>query len=232
MSKAEMTPEDRRTARRYRVPGSARVFWGGEGAPVTISDVSAGGCLVRGVLLPEVGTRVFLSLDIGGLPNVRLPAITVRRKVEGGEDMAAVRFEVPVSSTGGLDKLLAQHVHQQSNGLCVLVVDRDERSRERIEHAVRETGAHVLAIDGSEKALRCARELRANVVLARADIEGLAALSALSREYPSAFRVAFGRKSALDSALSMGIAQAAADDPCSAKCLNELLRRGPTRTPV
>src|SRR5687767_6052886 len=141
MSKAESTPEDRRTARRYRVPGSARVFWGGEGAPVTISDVSAGGCLVQGVLLPEVGTRVFRSLDIGGLPNVRLPAITVRRKVEGGEEMAAVRFEVPVSSTGGLDKLLAQHVHQQSNGLCVLVVDRDERSRQRIEHAVRQTGA-------------------------------------------------------------------------------------------
>jgi hypothetical protein len=79
--------------------------------------------------------------------------------------------------------------------------------------------------------LRGARELKANVVLARADIEGLAALSGLSHECPNAFRVAFGRKSAIDSALATGIAQAAADDPSSAKCLSELLRKGPARTP-
>lgn len=207
------------------------MFWDGEGAPVTISDVSSGGCLVSGEQLPPVGTRVFLSLDIGGLPNVRLPATTVRRDLDGGGRVAAVRFDVPISSTGGLDKLLAQHVRHDSDGLAVLVVDSDERSRERIADAVRQTGARVLSTASARAAVRGARELKANVVLARADIEGLAALSGLSHECPSAFRVAFGRKSAIDSALATGIAQAAADDPCSAKCLSELLRKGPTRTP-
>ena len=231
MSKAESTHEERRTARRYRVPGSARVFWDGESAPVLIADVSSGGCLLSGEQLPPVGKRVFLSLDIGGLPNVRLPAVTIRRNEENGVPVAALRFEVPSASTGGLDRLLGQHVHHDSVGLSVLVIDRDQRSRERIERAVSETGARVLATESAERALRQVRELRANVVLARADIEGLAALSALSRECPTAFRVAFGRKSAIESALSMGIAQAAADDPCSAKCLGELLKRRPSRTP-
>jgi CheY-like chemotaxis protein len=235
MAKAESSREERRTARRYRVPGSARVFWDGVGKPVTLTDVSASGCLLFGAGLPPVGTRVFLSLDIGGIPNVRLPALAVRR--EANASMVAVRFELPTSSTGGLDKLLAQHVLSDESGtrssestLAVLVIDRDERSRMRIEGAARLTGARVVATDCAERAVRSARETPPDVVLARADIEGLSALSQLSRELPTALRVAFGRKSAIDSAISMGIAQAVADDPCSAKCLGELLRRGPART--
>lgn len=229
-SQRQTAGEERRGARRYRVPGSARMFWAGEGAPVTISDVSAGGCLVTGAQLPEVGTRVFLSLDIAGLPNVRLPAITVRRHGNNGTPMAGVRFELPASSMGGVDKLLGQHVWDESDELAVLVIDSDARSRARIEQALRQTGARVLATEGAEQAIRGMRELKPHVVLARADIDGLAALSGIAGAYPEAFRVAYGRKSAIESALSMGIAEAAADDPCSAKCLAELLRRGPTRT--
>lgn len=240
MAKAESTREERRTARRYRVPGSARVFWDGIGMPVTIADVSAGGCLLFGPELPPVGTRVFLSLDIGGLPNVRLPGLTVRREGSDDGNMVGVRFELPDSSAGGLDKLFAQHVRaadqphsgviERDQALSVLLIDRDERSRARIEDAARLAGARVVATDCAERAVRSARNAAPDVVLARADIEGLSALSQLSRELPGAFRVAFGRKSAIDSAVSMGIAQAAADDPCSAKCLSELLRRGPART--
>jgi CheY-like chemotaxis protein len=243
MSKTETKGIERRTARRYRVPGSARVFWGGDGAPVSIADMSAGGCLVIGDQLPDVGTRVFLSLDIGGLPNVRLPAITVRCDRDRGESMAAVRFDVPATSVGGLDKLLAQHVrveargssaHPQRNvssGLRVLVVDSDLRSRERIAHAVRAMGAEVVVSEGDLHALGEARDLTANVVLARADSNGLSALAIIARDRPSAFRVAFGRKSAVMAAVLEGIAQATADDPSSAKCLGELLRKGRLRTP-
>lgn len=232
MSKAESTKVERRTARRYRIPGSARVFWGGDGAAVTIADMSAGGCLVVGPRLPEVGTRVFLSLDIGGLPNVRLPAITVRVEARehggngaGQERIAAVRFAVPAASVGGLDQLLAQHVQDDAEELSVLLVDGDERSRERIAHTIRAMGARVCAVDSAARAMREVNEVAAAVVLARADVEGLAALSGVSHERQSAFRVAFGRKPAVDSALAHGIAQAAADDPCSAKCLGEVLRR-------
>lgn len=231
MPKVQSTSE-RRTAKRYRVPGNARVFWDGDGAPVAIADMSAGGCLVIGELLPEVGTRVFLSLEIGGLPNVRLPAVTVRReRDDGGDSLAAVRFEVPTSCTGGLDRLLSQHVEPSDHQLSVLVIDSDERSRERIAHVVRRMGAKVVAVANVDHALLDAQKHAPNVVLARADVPGLAVLSCMSRDQPSAFRVAFGRKSALDAALALGIAQAATDDPCSPKSLSDLLRRGP-RPPV
>jgi CheY-like chemotaxis protein len=230
MSKAESRGIERRTARRYRVPGSARVFWGGDGAPVSIADMSSGGCLVIGESLPEVGTRVFLSLDIGGLPNVRLPAVTVRCDRDGGEAMAAVRFEVPAASVGGLDKLLAQSVRSEPAGLKVLLVDSDMRSRGRIAQAVRSMGAQVHAVSSAAE-LQQAQRSGANVVLARADGEGLATLAAASLELPHAFRVAYGRRSALSEALASGIAQASADDPSSPKCLSELLRKGRLRTP-
>lgn len=226
MPKAESSGSERRRAKRYRVPGVAKVFWDGGAAPVSIEDMSAGGCLLIGEQLPDVGTRVFLSLDIGGLPNVRLPAVTVRRDLEGDEQLAAVRFDVPSSSVGGLDKLLAQHVLHDSNGLSVLVVDSDPRSRERVVTAVRAMGAQVLAVsDAAEAMTRALAGLAPSVVLARADLEGLAALSWLSRDRPHVFRVAFGRRGGIDTALTQGFAQAAADDPCSAKTLGELLRK-------
>ena len=246
MSKAESKGIERRTARRYRVPGSARVFWDGDGSAVSIADMSSGGCLVIGERLPAAGTRVFLSLDIGGLPNVRLPAIAVRssrpedpsslarqRARFDGEDapMAALRFEVPSASVGGLDRLLAQYVHSESADLSVLVVDSDTRSRERIAHAVRAMGAAVRVVSSAVAAIASCYELEPNVVLARADAEGLAALDFVTGDQPSAFRVAFGRKHAIDAAVALGIAQAAADDPCSAKCLGELLRKGRRRAP-
>lgn len=202
------------------------MFWNGDSSPVTISDISSGGCLVRGERLPEAGIRVFLSLDIGGLPNVRLPALTVR----SDDQVAAVRFEVPASSVGGLDQLLAQFVSSESVDLSVLVIDGDARSRQRIVMALRGMGAQVIAVDDALAALRGLRADNTNVVLARADVEGLAALSMVGREHPSTFRVAYGRRTALDQALATGIAQAAADDPCSAKVLGELLRKGRLRT--
>jgi len=230
MPKLQSTSE-RRTAKRYRVPGSARMFWDGDGMPVAIADMSAGGCLVIGELFPEVGTRVFLSLEIGGLPNVRLPAVTVRReRDDGGDFLAAVRFEVPSSCTGGFDRLLSQQESTPIERLTVLVVDTDERSRQRIAHTVQRMGAHVIAVASVDRALLDAQKLAPSMVLARADVPGLAVLSCMSRELPSAFRVAFGRKSALDAAIALGIAQAATDDPCSPKCLGDLLRRGPRPT--
>ncbi|HEX5658036.1 MAG TPA: PilZ domain-containing protein [Polyangiales bacterium] len=225
MSKSELHGWERRTAKRYRVPGRARVFFDGDGSPVTLTDISAGGCLLQGERLPAVGTRVFLSLDIGGLPNVRLPAVTVRSDAE----VAAVRFEVPATSVGGLDQLLAQYTSSETAELNVLVVDADTRSRTQVTTALRSMGAQVIAVEDALGALRGMRADNTNVVLARADVEGLAALSMLSRERPSAFRVAYGRRTAIDQALAIGIAQAAADDPCSAKALSELLRKGRLR---
>lgn len=235
MSKAESKGIERRTAKRYRVPGSARVFWDGDGAAVSIADMSSGGCLVFGERLPAAGTRVFLSLDIGGLPNVRLPAIAVRSSCPPDHGvaapMAALRFEVPTTSVGGLDRLLAQHVHSESANLSVLVVDSDTRSRDRIADAVRAMGASVHVVGTAVAAIASCYELEPNVVLARADAEGLAALDYVTGDQPSAFRVAFGRRHAIDAAVALGIAQASADDPCSAKCLGELLRKGRRRTP-
>lgn len=226
MSKSELHGWERRTAKRYRVPGRARVFWDGDSSPVTLSDISTGGCLLQGERLPEVGRRVFLSLDIGGLPNVRLPAVAMR----ACDDVVAVRFEVPAASVGGLDQLLAQFVSSETAELSVLLIDGDPRSRHQVSGALRGMGAHVVAVEDALGALRGLRADNTNVALARADVEGLAALSMVSRERPSAFRVAYGRRTAIDQALAIGIAQAAADDPCSAKVLGEVLRKGRLRS--
>ena len=231
MTNVESTRAERRTATRYPIRGHARLFWpGGDGAVVELSDMSSGGCSIVGHgLLPAAGTRVFLSLDIGGLPNVRLPAITVRRDPHASSHRlgAAVRFELPQSSVGGLDKLLAQHVHFHVLSRApfrVLLIDSQARTRDRIATALAGAGAEVSAVSTANEAMQRLRAENIAMVLARGDLEGLSALGALSRVSPETFRVVFGRGSARDEALRLGLAQATADDPCSAKCLGALLK--------
>jgi CheY-like chemotaxis protein len=225
MTNAESTRLERRTATRYRIEGHARLYWpGGDSAQVAIADMSARGCSLIGHALPAPGTRVFVSLDIAGLPNVRLPAVAVRCSAFDHGQVAAVRFELPQSSAGGLEKLLAQHTHSGLRPLKVLLIDSQARTRGRITEALQSAGAEVVQVSTAHDALLRIREQSLPVVLARGDLDGLSALGALSRVSPSTFRVVFGRGSARDEALRLGLAQASADDPCSAKCLGALLR--------
>jgi hypothetical protein len=204
------------------------VFWPGENAMVELADMSSGGCSIIGDKVPSAGTKVFVSLTIGGLPNVRLPAVAVRSpQGNGAGSVAAVRFELPRTSAGGLEKLLAQYTSSsaQRTPFQALLIDSQVRTRDRIAAAVRAAGAEVIAVGTAHEALLRLREYPISVVLARGDLEGLSALGALSRVSPSTFRVVFGRGSARDEALRLGLAQASADDPCSAKCLGALLER-------
>lgn len=226
MTNAESTRSERRAATRYRIHGHARLFWTGENASVALSDMSSGGCAIIGPKLPAAGTKVFVSLDIGGLPNVRLPAVAVRTNgLSRTEQVAAVRFELPRSSVGGLEKLLTQYTRGSRVPYSALLIDSQLRTRDRIASAVRDAGAQVIAVGTAHEAIVRLREHPISVVLARGDLEGLSALGALSRVSPETFRVVFGRGSARDEALRLGLAQAAADDPCSAKCLSALLER-------
>jgi CheY-like chemotaxis protein len=193
--------------------------------------MSSGGCSLIGQGLPVEGTRVFLSLDIGGLPNVRLPAVTVRLQSQQGAQVGAVRFHLPSSSLGGLDKLLAQHAGNHSHAstaprapFTVLLIDSQARTRDRIADALRTAGAQVSSVTTAHEAMLRLRAENIAMVLARGDLEGLSALGALSRVSPETFRVVFGRGSACEEALRLKLAQAAADDPCSAKCLGALLK--------
>jgi CheY-like chemotaxis protein len=227
MTNVESTRAERRTAMRYPIRGQARLFWpGGDGALVDLADMSSGGCSIVGQSsLPAAGTRVFLSLDIGGLPNVRLPAVTVRREAHTGTrgSGAAVRFELPQSSVGGLDKLLARHTRVSRAPFRVLLIDSQARTRDRIAAALASAGAEVTSVSTANDAMQRLRAETISMVLARGDLEGLSALGALSRVSPETFRVVFGRGSARDEALRLRLAQASADDPTSAKCLGALL---------
>lgn len=226
MSKPGLNGTERRTAARYNLPGKARVFWaGGDAAAVSISDMSAGGCQVVGALLPATGTRVFLSLELAGLPNVRLAASIVRRAEENGSVRCGVRFDVPADKLTGLTRLLSSQSHQSHSSPLVLVVDSDEQSRENVALAVSRTGARVVAVSTAVDAVSNVRSRSVDVLLARADTEGLAALAAIAQESRHTFRVAFGRGAALTTAVSLGFAEAAADDPCSPKCLSDLMQR-------
>jgi hypothetical protein len=227
--KAELNGIERRTAERYRLPGTARVFWAGSDAEaVSISDMSAGGCQVVGTRLPGIGTSVFLSLELGGLPNVRLAATVVRRAESSTEMACGLRFEVPAERLAGLARLLDQESRGSSSPLPVMVVDSEDRSRAQVALAVSRTGARVITVTNAIDAVRSVREVPIGLVLARADCEGLAALAAIAQESRATFRVAFGRGSALNTAVTLGFAEATADDPCSAKCLSDLMQRRST----
>lgn len=226
MSKNGLYGIERRTALRYSLPGKARVFWaGGDAEAVSISDMSASGCQIVGGALPETGTRVFLSLELAGLPNVRLAASVVRRSEADGSVCCGVRFDVPADKLSGLSRLLSSQAHHTFGTLLVLVVDSDASSRENVALAVSRTGARVVAVSSAVDAVCNVRELSVDVLLARADTEGLAALAAVSKESSRTFRVAFGRGAALTTAVTLGFAEATADDPCSPKCLSDLMQR-------
>jgi CheY-like chemotaxis protein len=225
MPRANLGGTERRTAERYRVPGRARVFWvGAEAVAVDVSDMSAGGCQVQGCGLPSAGTRVFLSLELGGLPNVRLAATVVRCSQE--QTSCGLRFDVPAQRLAGLSRLLNAEVQSTAAGRpLALIVDSEPRSRERVAVAVELAGARVRAVASAEEALQQVRLDCVSLVLARADTEGLAALAAIAKESRDTFRVAFGRGNGVASAVAMGVAEATADDPCSPKLLGELIQR-------
>lgn len=230
MTKTGVNWIERRTAARYRMPGKARVFWGGgEAQAVSISDMSAGGCQIVGSLLPEVGTRVFLSLELAGLPNVRLAATIVRSFDSHEGRSCGLRFEVPTERLAGLSRLLDSETQQHLRPSTVLVVDSDPRSREKVALAVKHAGARVIEVSSAMDAVFQARGIAIDVVLARADAEGLSALAAIAKESSSTFRVAFGRGHGLTTAVTQGFAEATADDPCSAKCLSDLMQRRSSR---
>ena len=236
MTNVESTRAERRTATRYPIRGRARLFWpGGDNTLVDLADMSSGGCSITGrCALPTQGTRVFLSLDIGGLPNVRLPAIAVRcdPPVSAEGRGGAVRFELPQSSVSGLDRLLAQHTHVNRAPFRVLLIDSQTRTRDRIAAALQAAGAEVTSVSTANDAMVRLRAENIAMVLARGDLEGLSALGALSRVSPNTFRVVFGRGSARDEALRLRLAQASADDPCSAKCLGALLQDRLSSSPL
>lgn len=227
MPRAGTNGIERRAAERYRVPGTARVFWDGcEAETVALSDMSASGCQVVGARLPGIGTPVFISLELGALPNLRLAATVVRRAESSSETACGLHFTLPAERLAGLSRLLNQASRRQdADTLPVLVVDSEDRSRARVALAVSRTGARVIAVSNAIDAVSSARAAPVGVALARADCEGLAALAALAQESSSTFRVAFGRGSALNTALMLGFAEATADDPCSAKCLSDLMQR-------
>ena len=187
--------------------------------------MSAGGCLVQGSDLPDVDTRVFLSLEIAGLPNVRLSATVVRRLRSRRENTSALRFDLPPERIDGIARLLEAHVRADRSPLVALVVDSDSRSQVRVRRALEARCDRVLAVDNAIDAVACARAESIGLLLARADAQGLSALAAFMRESSATFRVAFGRGQALITATTLGFAEATTDDPCSAKCLNELLDR-------
>ena len=74
-----MSHADRRAAYRYLVPAQARLWWdGGAGVKALVTNVSATGCRFEGETMPRTGERLWLSLDVPGLPDLRLPAKAVR----------------------------------------------------------------------------------------------------------------------------------------------------------
>jgi hypothetical protein len=224
MASNSSTRLERRAAIRYRVPARAQLFWSdARAAAVSVADISANGCQVMGDHVPHVGARVFLSLEVSGLPNLRLPATTVRSTRHGQTGIAAIRFDVPPGSAAGLDKLLRDRSEDSQSASVVLVVDSEEQSRENVARTLRASGLRVLAVASAIDAIYNARDTPVDAVLARSDVHGIAALAAIAQDVPNALRIAYGRKDSVERELVMRYAHAVADDPTSPKVLGNLL---------
>src|SRR5689334_22368224 len=151
---SESTRDERRAAIRYRVPARAQLFWSdARAANVSVADISASGCSVMGEHVPHVGARVFLSLDVSGLPNVRLPATTVRSVRRRLMGHAAIRFDVPKATAAGLDRLLRDRSEDTGLPGLVLVVDSEPASRDAVVRAVRASGLRVVAVSSAIDAI-------------------------------------------------------------------------------
>jgi CheY-like chemotaxis protein len=224
MASGPSTRVERRAALRYRVPARAQLFWSdARAAAVSVIDISASGCQVMGEHVPHVGARVFLSLEVSGLPNVRLPATTVRSTRQGMTGTAAIRFDVPATSAAGLDRLLRDRSEDAGNTGVVMVVDSEPTSRENVARTLRANGLRVLAVGSAIDAIYNARDTQIDALLARADVHGIAALAAIAQDVPNALRIAYGRKDSVERELVTRYAHAVADDPTSPKVLGNLL---------
>lgn len=221
--------QDRRSSVRYRVPGKAHVFWADTRvAAATLGDVSAQGCLVFGPRVPAVGTRIFLSLEVTGLPNVRLPATAVRHSEDRLGEYAALRFDVPKTSTQGLGLLLASQLSASNRVPLVLIVDHISRARSRVADSLQKGGFEVMTVESATDALNAVRHEAVDLVLARCDSSGCAALLAIAHDSPTTLRVGFGRHEQVTQALALRHAQAVSDDPSSAHVLRALLAQRST----
>jgi CheY-like chemotaxis protein len=181
-----------------------------------------------------VGTRIFLSLEVAGLPNVRLPATAVRHSEDRLGEYAALRFDVPKTSTQGLGLLLASQLSASERKPSVLIVDRSARTRSRVADALQQGGFEVLTVENATDALKTVRHEAVDVVLARCDGSGCAALLAVAQDSPTTLRVAFGRHEQVTQAMALGHAQAPTSDPSSASEIHALLaqRLATSKNPV
>ncbi len=201
-----MSHADRRAAYRYLVPAQALLWWeGGAGVKATVTNVSATGCRFEGETMPRMGERLWLSLDVPGLPDLRLPAKAVRESAApDGTPRAAVRFDVPSDRASGLELLLLQRMEEQDGQGVVLIIEPDAQARASMVKTVRRSGVRSVAVARTEDALRMLSWLRIDTLLCRAHPEGVLALLTLGARVPHARRAMLGDGEAARTLLARG----------------------------
>jgi len=143
--------------------------------------------------MPRAGERLWVALQVSGLPDLRLPARAVRESAAAdGLPRIAVRFDVPTERVSGLDLLLLQLLQEQDGRGIVLVIEPDAKVRDRLAKTVRRSGARSVAVARTEDALRILALLRVDTVLTRAHPEGVLALLTVGARVPHARRAILG----------------------------------------
>ena len=143
--------------------------------------------------MPRVGDRLWLALEVAGLPDLRLPAKAVRESAApDGTPRAAVRFDVPTDRVSGLELLLLQRLEEQDGRGVVLIVEPDPEARDNLVKTVRRSGVRSVAVARTEDALRILGWLRIETVLTRGHLEGVLALLTIGARAPHATRAILG----------------------------------------
>lgn len=143
--------------------------------------------------MPRMGERLWVSLDVEGLPDLRLPARAVRESAgPDGTPRAAVRFDVPTDRVSGLELLLLQHLQELDGQGVVLIIEPDPQIRDNMGKTVRRSGVRSVGVARTEDALRVLSWLRVDTLLARAHPEGVLALMTVGARAPHARRAIVG----------------------------------------
>jgi hypothetical protein len=220
-----MSHADRRAACRYLVPAQARLWWeGSAGVHASVSNVSATGCRLEGETMPRMGERLWVSLAVPGLPDLRLPARAVRESASpAGMPRAAVRFDVPSDRVSGLELLLLQRLEEEDGQGVVLIIEPDARTRERLVKTVRRSGQRSIAVARTDDALRMLNWLRIDTLLARAHPEGVLALLTVGARVPHARRALIGGGEAVHTLQARGDVDVILDELASAPGLHKAI---------
>ena len=200
-----------------------------------VTNLSAGGALLEGTNLVNVGETLDLAIELPDRPPILVKGRVVRTEIEAGGDVRiAVAFvELPIDSEAALRTLVTEEIRaSRARGEAfVLVVDPDPSSREQFEKELAQRSRNVATAAFFLNALYWLQDPNVRIEVAFVEVvsstdEGTDLLRFLRDEFPWIRRVAISsemNRKELDHAVRSGMAHAALMKPWGSDRIAQVL---------